>query len=77
MFNRIKTFFKGKRIIEVNGKFIPQIRVKRDDWIFSWEWHGIAATEYSERTEYRLHEPWYEQTGKCQTPTKDKAALHL
>jgi len=76
MINRIKTFFKRRRIIEINGRFIPQVRVNQN-WIFEWEWQGVSATEYSTYTEYRTYDKWYDQRDKCSVPTKDQAALNL
>lgn len=74
MFKSIRTFFKGKRIIEVNGRFIPQILV-RDGLMFKW--HGIAVQVYSTYSEFGLVSSWDDQPGRCGVLTIDKATQYI
>jgi hypothetical protein len=74
MINRIKTFIKGRRITENDGKYIPQLRVRDGLW---FKWYGIQQITYSTHNEYRQVYMWNAQREQCAVTTINRAAINI
>ncbi len=73
MIKRIKTLYRGKRITESDGKFVPQLRI-RSGMLFTW----VGIEFYPHSTEqYRTYNDWDDQKRNCGVKTKEKAATVL
>ncbi|HET8688692.1 MAG TPA: hypothetical protein VFM18_18915 [Methanosarcina sp.] len=74
MIKRLKTIFKGKRIVEVDSKFIPQVRVRSG---VMYQWIGIYCAEYGSGPDFRVYDDWADQVRNCGASSAQQASIIL